>query len=163
MTDPIHPDAPLPKAPPPGLSTRAPRPTAVRLRKSVVQVVVIGAAALLSGSLAWAFVVQPELRANARERVEEGRLDEARGTVRPADMVTGQPSSYDRLTPGDQLPEPRTRSGESEPAVAATRVTDRVRSPDYGYAAAAAPSAPRGRSVAQEAAGSGLFLSLIHI
>ncbi|MBX9614769.1 MAG: hypothetical protein K2X25_04180 [Caulobacteraceae bacterium] len=157
MTDPIHPDAPLPKAPPPDLSTRAPRPTAVRLRKSVVQVVMIGAAALLSGSLAWAFVVQPELRANARERVEEGRLEEARGTVRPADVVTDQPSSYDRLTPGDQLPEPRTRSGESEPAVAATRATDRVRSPDYGYAAAAAPSAPRGRSVAQEAAGSGLF------
>ncbi|PZO35181.1 MAG: hypothetical protein DCE92_10970, partial [Alphaproteobacteria bacterium] len=82
MTDPIPPDAPLPKAPPPGLSTRAPRPTAVRLRKSVVQGVVIAAAALLSGSLAWAFVVQPELRANAREKANEGRLDEARGTVR---------------------------------------------------------------------------------
>ena len=96
MTDPIHPDAPLPKAPPPGLSTRAPRPTAVRLRKSVVQVVVIGAAALLSGSLAWAFVVQPELRANARERVEEGRRRAARAGWSRAGPAPRPPSASDR-------------------------------------------------------------------
>jgi hypothetical protein len=50
------------KAPPPGLDLRAPRPRAVRLRKSVVQAMVVGGAVLVSGSLAWAFVVQPELR-----------------------------------------------------------------------------------------------------
>ena len=47
------------KEPPPGLSLRAPRPPVIRLRKSVVQVLVMGGAVLVSGSLAWAFVVQP--------------------------------------------------------------------------------------------------------
>ena len=39
-----------PKEPPPGLSARAPQPRAVRLRKSVVQAVVMGGAVLVSGS-----------------------------------------------------------------------------------------------------------------
>ncbi len=155
MTDPISPDAPLPKAPPPGLSTRAPRPTAVRLRKSVVQGVVIAAAALLSGSLAWAFVVQPELRANARDKADEGRLDESRGTVRASDVVTEQPASYDRL--GGQLPEPRRLGGDREPATTSTSASrPHVSTPDYYGPVSAAPSAAR-RSAAQDAAGSELF------
>ena len=91
-----------PKTPPPGLSLRAPRPPVTRLRKSVVQTFVIGGAILVSGSLAWAFVVQPELRDAARLRAAEARDDEARGAVRPSEAVTDQPATYDRL------PEPRT-------------------------------------------------------
>ncbi|MBU2291336.1 MAG: hypothetical protein KKC29_09580, partial [Alphaproteobacteria bacterium] len=82
-----------PKEPAPGLSTRAPRPHAVRLRKSVVQLIVIGGAVLVSGSLAWAFVVQPELRDSARARQAEAREDQARGVVRPAEAVTDQPAT----------------------------------------------------------------------
>lgn len=100
--DPIHPPAagPAPKEPPP-LSARAPQPRAIRLRKSVVQAMVIGGAGLVSASLAWAFVIQPELRDSARARKLEGQEAAAHGVVRPAEAVTDQPASYDRL------PEPR--------------------------------------------------------
>ncbi len=98
-----------PKAPPP-LMSRAARPAAVRLRGGVVKAIVIGGAVLLSGSLAWAFVVQPELRAGAREKVAEHRADDAgRGTVRPAETVTDQPASYDKLPP------PRGMTEEAQP------------------------------------------------
>lgn len=101
-----------PKAPPP-LMSRAARPAAVRLRGGVVKAIVIGGAVLLSGSLAWAFVVQPEMRAGARERMAEDRADSAgRGNVRPAETVTDQPSSYDKLPP------PRGMTDEA-PAVGA--------------------------------------------
>ncbi|OYX15990.1 MAG: hypothetical protein B7Z07_03485, partial [Sphingomonadales bacterium 32-67-7] len=72
-----------PKEPAPGLTARAAPPHAVRLRKSVVQVLVIGGAVLVSGSLAWAFVVQPELRDSARARQAEAREEQTRGVVRP--------------------------------------------------------------------------------
>ncbi len=95
-------DQPLPKVPAPGLAIRAPRPPVVRLRRSVVQGLVLTGAVLVSGSLAWAFVIQPDLRDQARARATETRDDPGRGTVRPSDAVTDQPASYDRL------PQPRT-------------------------------------------------------
>jgi len=100
--------ASLPKSPPPDLSMRAPPPPATRLRKSVVQIVVMGGVVLISGALAWAFVVQPELRADARARVADGREEDSLGTVRPAEAVTDQPATYDRL------PEPRTAGTEPD-------------------------------------------------
>ncbi|MEH6664484.1 MAG: TrbI/VirB10 family protein, partial [Brevundimonas sp.] len=99
-------DAVRPKAPAPDLATRARPPAAVRLRKSVVQGVVLCGAALVAGSLAWAFVVQPALRESARDRAVEAREDQAGGAVRPSERVTDQPASYDRL------PDPR-RSSET--------------------------------------------------
>lgn len=112
-------DAPQPKEPAPGLSMRAPRPPVIRLRKSVVQVVVMGGAVLVSGSLAWAFVVQPELRAGAQARAAEKKPEQGRGLVRPTEIVTRQPSSYDRL------PEPRgeTAPEAAEPSAVATPVS----------------------------------------
>ena len=98
-TGPAAPPEPLVKSPPPGLSMRAPRPPATRLRRSVVQGLVIGGAVLVSGALAWAFVVQPQLRDSARTRAAEAREDTARGVVRPAEAVTDQPASYDCLPP----------------------------------------------------------------
>jgi len=53
---------------------------------------------VLAGALTWAFVVQPELRGASRARAAEGQ-DEARRTVRPAEQVTDQPATYDRLPP----------------------------------------------------------------
>ncbi|MCH4269642.1 MAG: hypothetical protein LKF80_14690 [Brevundimonas sp.] len=141
-------DTPAPKEPPPGLSMRAPRPPAVRLRKSVVQAVVMGGAVLVSGSLAWAFVVQPELRAGAQARAAEKKPEQGRGVVRPTEIVTRQPSSYDRL------PEPRggLEGAATAPATAATPVA--------AYPAQAYRSAPA-RSMAvsagEQAARSGLF------
>jgi type IV secretion system protein VirB10 len=134
------------KAPPPELPLRAARPVAIRLRRSAVQFAVLGAAGLLAGSLAWAFVVRPELRANARER-DAARVDEARGPVRPSEMVSEQPGSYDRL-PADRLPEPRRLNDRPEaPPV-------RAPTPPHG-----SPSATPARSVAAEARESGLFFA----
>ena len=106
-----------PKEPAPGLSLRAPRPPVIRLRKSVVQAVVMGGAVLVSGSLAWAFVVQPELRAGAQARAAEKKPEKGRGLVRPTEIVTRQPSSYDRL------PGPRGSAAPDAP-VAATRAAE---------------------------------------
>ncbi|MGV9009935.1 hypothetical protein, partial [Brevundimonas sp.] len=76
-----------PKVPPPGLSMRAPRPQAVRLRRSVVQILMIGGVTLVSGALVWAFIVQPELRQQQRERQADAGQERAIGAVRPAEAV----------------------------------------------------------------------------
>jgi len=107
--------APAAKEPPPTLAARAPRPRVVRLRRSVAQGAALGAAALLAGALTWAFVIQPELRASARARTAEVRTDQGRGPVRPAEIVTDRPASYDRLAEG-QLPDPRTLGPARPPA-----------------------------------------------
>ena len=142
-------DAPAPKEPAPGLSLRAPRPPVIRLRKSVVQVIVMGGVVLVGGSLAWAFVVQPELRANAQERAVENRSDNGRGLVRPAEVVTRQPASYDRL------PEPRGAAAveTTEPSSSAMPVSA------YTAPVYRPPPAPRSMAVtgADQAARSGLF------
>lgn len=142
------------KAPPPELPLRAARPPAIRLRRSAVQLTVLSAAALLATSLAWAFVVQPELRANAREQAAEGR-EEARGAVRPSDRVTEQPASYDRLGEG-ALPEPRTlgRAGGA-PDTPSGAAGPPARVPAAGAAAAVQPP----RSLSAEARESGLFFA----
>ena len=141
-------DAPLPKEPAPGLSLRAPRPPVIRLRRSVVQVIVMGGVVLVGGSLAWAFVVQPELRVNAQERVAEKRPDAGRGVVRPTEVVTRQPSSYDRL------PDPR---GGAAPEAAEPSAVAPVSA--YPVQAYRPPSAPRSTTAgaADQAARSGLF------
>jgi len=153
MTDPDEGvDAPVaPKSPPP-LMGRADRPTAVRLRGGVVRAVVVGGAILLSGSLAWAFVVQPEQRAQARERKAEARDESGRGSVRPAESVTSQPASYDRLPP------PRDSVARAEGA-GETRAVRRSRQPTtYEAPAPAAPSArPGGAGPRDLAMRSGLF------
>jgi len=140
------------REPPPGLSLRAARPRAVRLRKSMVQAIVIGGVVLVSGSLAWAFVVQPELREIARARKAEAREDQTRGVVRPLETVTDQPSSYDRL------PEPRIGAGEPEKAAVTSSAGLVARPPaavQPDYRSAGRPD--RGPSPRQQAASSGLF------
>ncbi|MDM8353449.1 TrbI/VirB10 family protein [Brevundimonas diminuta] len=139
-----------PKEAAPGLSVRAPRPSAVRLRKSVVQTMVIGGAVLVSGSLAWAFVVQPELRENARDRAAEARVDDVRGAVRPAEAVTDQPATYDRL------PEPRVGGEPPNPKPAADSLASPAEPPVYRPAQ---PIAPRGPRPVDLAARSGLFFA----
>ena len=168
MTDPLSPDdrpspesgAPQapevqPKAPPPPLMGRAPRPGAVRIRKPVVQGVVVGAALLLSGSLSWAFIVQPDLKAKARDAAEAERVEESRGGVRPSDRVTDQPASYDRLPDPVALPEPRG-GVEDPPATEGASAPARVSQPAYGPPR---PSAAPGRSAGAQAAASGLFFA----
>ncbi|MGV9006048.1 MAG: TrbI/VirB10 family protein [Brevundimonas sp.] len=141
-----------PKEPAPGLNARAAPPHAVRLRKSVVQAIVIGGAVLVSGSLAWAFVVQPELRASARERQADAREDQTRGVVRPAEAVTDQPASYDRL------PEPRIADRDQEPAVAGASPA-RVADPYNPASRPASAPRDRGPSPREQAVRSALFFA----
>lgn len=138
-----------PKAPPPPLMGRAPRPGAVRIRKPVVQGAVMVAALLVSGSLAWAFVVQPQMTRQARDAAEADGGGEARGSVRPSERVTDQPASYDRLAQADALPERRGETREEEPPTASPPPA-RVPAPSYA-------TAPRGPRPAEQAAASGLF------
>lgn len=138
-----------PKAAPPPLMGRAPRPGAVRIRKPVVQGAVMVAALLVSGSLAWAFVVQPQMTRQARDAAEADGAGEGRGSVRPSERVTDQPASYDRLAQADALPERRGATPEDEPPAASPPP---ARAPAPSYAAA-----PRGPRPAEQAAASGLF------
>ena len=162
--------APLPpKARPTALDARAPRPHAVRLRRSAVTAVVLAAAALLSGSFAWAFIVKPEMRSEARGRRDEARDPAAAGAVRAGEVITGQPGSYDRLSqPVDVLPEPRVFgatavgvAGEETEVGGSGARHVRVAEPDYGPPPfdRAAPASDRrdGARTAADAAGSGLF------
>lgn len=135
------------EGPPPGLSMRAAPPPATRLRRPVVRGLVIGGVVLVSGALAWAFVVQPELRAGARARAAETRADEAQGVVRPAERVTDQPATYDRL------PAPRGAAPEPEPAEAPAAVAR----PARAYPPASRASGAGGPSPRELAARSGLF------
>jgi len=80
--------------------TRAPRPTAVRLRRTLAVGAVLGAASILAGSLAWAFVVRPEMRAGAFAREKPQKLDDR--TAKPPRSLSERPARY------DQLPQPRT-------------------------------------------------------
>ncbi|WP_087138751.1 TrbI/VirB10 family protein [Brevundimonas diminuta] len=147
-------DAPGPKAPAPDLSLRAPRPPVVRLRRSVVQVVVLGGAILVSGSLAWAFVVQPELRAGAQARAAEKKPEQGRGLVRPTEIVTRQPSSYDRL------PEPR--GVERLEATVPSHATGPASASSYPSQAYRSSPVPRsaGASASDQAARSALFFDV---
>lgn len=126
-------EAPHPKTPMPPLDTRAPRPAIVRLRRGVVVGLVMAGAGLVAGSLAWAFVVQPNLRAHAVVR-PAARPSETHGTVRPSEKVTDAPATYGDL---DRLPEPR-------------RLGDAPRAPDVS------PSRPRSSGRSGRAAGGGL-------
>lgn len=149
---PHAPTGPSSKAPPPELPLRAERPPVVRLRRSAVHLAVLSAAGLLAGALAWAFVVQPERRAEAREQ-QSAEGDTAHGAVRPSEQVTGQPDSYDRLGPA-ALPEPR---------MFGRTTTAKAETPDPGSrppqrAPQAAPESP-GRSLSVQARESGLFFA----
>ncbi|MDQ1193890.1 type IV secretory pathway VirB10-like protein [Brevundimonas vesicularis] len=148
---PADPTPVRPKTPAPPLMGRAPRPGAVRIRKPVVQGAVLAAALLVSGSLAWAFVVQPQMTRQARDAAEADGAGEARGDVRPSERVTDQPASYDRLAQGDALPERRGTPPEAQ-ASRTLPPPDRVPSPSY--AAVARASRP-----AEQAAASGLFFA----
>lgn len=107
--DPVH-----PKSPAPPLSARAPRPRTARIRRPVVLGAAFGAAVVVAGSMAWAFVVQPHLRETAKERRLDAAEDGPAVRVRPPDQIIARPASYDRLPPLDQetLPPPRIGSRE---------------------------------------------------
>ena len=94
-----------PKTPMPPLDARAARPKVVRLRRSVVAAAVMGACGLLAGSLAWAFIVEPQLRARASAHRLAPPAPDAHEAVRPSDRVTGQPATYSQLA---ALPPPRS-------------------------------------------------------
>lgn len=140
---------PTPKAPPPPLMGRASRPSAVRIRKPVVQGAVMIAALLVSGSLAWAFIVQPKLTSQARDAANQVRPDAPRSDVRPSERVTAQPASYDRLPP--------PRGLRAEDAGAPRIDAPSSEAPASTVARAAHPGAPSAPAPSALAAASGLF------
>lgn len=139
------------KIAPPPLMGRAPRPSAVRIRKPAVLGVAVAGAALLAGSLTWAFLIQPELRAQAMNRRVEAGRDDPEGSARPPGQITDQPRSYDQL-PGDVLPPPR---GGPEPGTEAVE-------PVAVHEGEPAPHLPRpvGPSLRAQAAQSDLFFAV---
>jgi type IV secretion system protein TrbI len=139
-----------PKAPPTGLDLRAPRPRPVRLRPGAVRLVVGGGALLVAGALTWAFVVQPELRQQARLREIDAREAPGAGAVRPAETVVGQPASYDRLPPPRML-----GAGDEDEPPAQAAVPTASRAADYDRPVRPAP--PSGPSTAELAARAGIF------
>lgn len=94
-----------PKVALPPLDARAPRPTVLRLRRGALVALILAGAGLVGGSLAWAFVLQPELRARAHDARLGDAAREVHGAVRPSEVVTDGPATYAQL---DRLPEPRT-------------------------------------------------------
>jgi type IV secretion system protein TrbI len=123
------------------------------MRGGAVKAVVAGGAALLAGSLAWAFIVQPQMRAQARERSAEAREDTVPGAVRPTGSITDQPASYDRLPPPRGVEKPKEVVGvDREFDRPSPRMPDRA--PDRVYAVR--PSGPRPGDLARN---SGLFFA----
>lgn len=140
-------DAPRPKTTMPPLDARAPRPPVVRLRRNVVAGLVMGGASLVGGALAWAFVVQPELRTRARDAAAETPAAETQGRVRPSERVTDAPATYAQL---DRLPEPR-QLGPDAPVRSDTRSAHPVSSRPV--------PARRGGAVNDPATASNLFFA----
>ncbi|QYC09329.1 TrbI/VirB10 family protein [Brevundimonas nasdae] len=107
------------------------------------------AALLVSGSLAWAFIIQPKLTSQARDAANEIRPDAPRGGVRPSERVTDQPATYDRLPP------PRVFGARDEGrSQIDASPSDPAISPVAHTANSGAPAAPRPGALA---AASGLF------
>lgn len=95
------------------LSARATRPAVARLRKGAALALVLTAASLVAGALVWSFVLSPHLKARAQSAAQEAHHDRSKRQARPAEIITSQPASYDRLT---SLPPPRTLGKAPEPA-----------------------------------------------
>ncbi|WP_029415014.1 TrbI/VirB10 family protein [Brevundimonas bacteroides] len=152
----------------PELALRAPRPSGVRIRPAVVLGMGGAAAALLAGAFAWAFVVAPELRAQARTR-DRDPAEGATSSVRPAEAVTDGPRGYGdpRLLPVPRgLGADRTPADAEDPALPASAVrtatrgpSARIAQPDYGQGTRLAPHAVARADPAGAARASTLFFA----
>ncbi|SFS90653.1 TrbI/VirB10 family protein [Brevundimonas viscosa] len=154
MTDP---KPPLPKSEPPPLSAFAPRPRAIRIRKGAAHALALAAAAVVAGSLTWAFVLDPHLKSQARERQRALEAPGETGPVRPSERITAQPAAYDRLPPPRTFGRPET----PDPALAPRRATPERRRPlpdTVGRPRGTAAGTRSGEiSARAQAAGSDLF------
>ncbi|WP_293400928.1 TrbI/VirB10 family protein [Phenylobacterium sp.] len=97
------------------LSVRAARPAVARLRKGAALALVLTGAALVAGALVWSFVLAPHLKARAQSAITEAPHDGSKRQARPAEIITSQPASYDRLA---DLPPPRALGNAPEPSSA---------------------------------------------
>lgn len=133
------------KAPPPDLSTRAPRPRPVRVRRGAALAIGLIAAGLLGGALAWSFVVHPRLREAAAAQTAPTQ-ERAQGASRPSEIITRQPASY--LQPAGTLPPPRRLHEDPAPPTppAPPRAAYRPSASSPARAPAADLAAQAGRS-----------------
>lgn len=117
----------------PELAARAPRPPVVRLRREAAIALVLGAASLVGGALCWSFIAAPQFRAAERKLAQEAPKEAPPGKVRPTELVTGRPASYDRLA--TELPEPRLLGESGQARQAPRRAPARGASRDASQAA----------------------------
>lgn len=135
--------APRGKAPMPPLEVRAPRPAVVRVRKRLVIAAGVVSAAVVSGALGWAFIIEPDLRARARQDAGQP-VEEGPGRVRPNPQIAERPANYGDLRQSAQrLPD--SSAELPEPAVSASpngSRSDRARAAPIRAADEAAHRAP---------------------
>lgn len=108
------------------LTARAPRPTVVRVRRSVALVAAAGACTVIACALGWAFIGAPQLRAMERTKAAREIQDKGAVAARPSEAILAQPAAYDRLPA--QLPEPR-QARSSPPNQPGTASRPRVSPP----------------------------------
>ena len=145
------------KIPPGGLSTRAPRPDATRLRGLAIK---IGGALLVlivATAFIYAFVVAPRMT----PRMTAGRAPPpAPAQAQPSTVIAGHAATYDRPAEaeGAALQEPRVGPGSAPTDAQATgaATTPASTAPPTAQAITSAVGAP---SAIQEARRSGLFFS----
>lgn len=80
------------------LKTRVEPNAPARIRPVAVRSVFLGAAAVLSSAFIFAFIVMPNMRAEARARAAPENQRTPPGSVRPADVLSDGPVTYADLT-----------------------------------------------------------------
>ncbi|MET3528159.1 P-type conjugative transfer protein TrbJ [Phenylobacterium koreense] len=84
----------------------------VRVRKGPVVAAGLASAALCAGALAWAFIIQPDLRAQARQ---DEAVEDDQGRAPPLPQIAEGPATYGDLEPLQDVSQ-RPASAQPQPA-----------------------------------------------
>lgn len=141
--DPKQPAPAAKKAMPP-LKVRAERPAVVRVRKGFFVVAGLASAGVCAGALAWAFIIQPDLRAHAREERAQA-MEESQRQVRPNQQIREGPATYGDIAQVSAA----SRAALQEPSEPAE--------PPQAHSAPPPTRRARAGNIASQAEGSGLF------
>jgi type IV secretion system protein TrbI len=171
LPDPLVGGTPLPNAKALGARVEPNQPT--RINPVAVRSIFLGSAAVLSCAFVFAFVISPDMRAQARAKALAENQRTPPGSVKPSDVLGNGPRDYAELTKGPE-PEPEVTAPEvTTPAPAPSagpahrsrviveRAPRQAPAPRPYYARPpsppATPQSPRGPSELERARKSGLF------
>jgi type IV secretion system protein TrbI len=174
LPEPLIGGTPLPGAK--GLEARVEPHQPARINPVAVRSIFLGSAAVLSCAFVFAFVISPDMRAQARAKALAENQRTPPGSVKPSDVLGNGPRDYAELTKGPE-PEPEAAPVEEVPPAAtpsagpahrsrviverAPRPARPAPAPRPYYARPAspppAPQQPRGPSELEKARKSGLF------